>query len=105
LKDVITRLAKTSLDGQPGEEFYYGLNTDVLGYLIEVISGMPLDKYLQQKIFEPLGMKDTYFFLPKEKQARLVALYTQQGSQTKLQNTRFTDKFERNFLKRFSKNP
>jgi len=84
LKDVITRLAKLPLMVQPGEEFYYGLNTDVLGYLIEVISGMPLDKYLQQKIFEPLGMKDTYFFLPKEKQARLVALYTQQGSQTKL---------------------
>lgn len=84
LKDVITKLAKLPLFTQPGEEFDYGLNTDVLGYLIEVISGMPLDKYLQQKIFEPLGMKDTYFFLPKEKQARLVPLYTQQGSQTKL---------------------
>ena len=84
LKDVITRLAKLPLMVQPGEEFYYGLNTDVLGYLIEVITGIPLDKYLQQKIFEPLGMKDTYFFLPKEKQTRLVALYTQQGSQTKL---------------------
>jgi len=84
LKEVITRLAKLPLMVQPGEEFYYGLNTDVLGYLIEVISGMPLDKYLQQKIFEPLGMKDTYFFLPKEKQARLVSLYTQQGNQTKL---------------------
>lgn len=85
LKDVIPKLAKLPLMVQPGEEFYYGLNTDVLGYLIEVISGMPLDKYLQQKIFAPLGMKDTYFFLPKEKQARLVALYTQQGTQTKLQ--------------------
>lgn len=85
LKAVIPRLAKLPLMVQPGEEFYYGLNTDVLGYLIEVISGIPLDKYLQQKIFEPLGMKDTYFFLPKEKQARLVALYTQQGTQTKLQ--------------------
>ena len=85
LKDVITRLAKLPLLTQPGEEFYYGLNTDVLGYLIEVISGMPLDKYLQQKIFEPLGMKDTYFFLPKEKQARLVPLYVQQGSKIKLQ--------------------
>ena len=104
LKDIITRLAKLPLMVQPGEEFYYGLNTDVLGYLIEVISGMPLDKYLQQKIFDPLGMKDTYFFLPREKQARLVALYTQQGSQTKLGDTRFIDKFERNFLKRFSKN-
>jgi len=84
LKDMITRLAKLPLFIQPGEDFMYGLNTDVLGYLIEVISGMPLDKYLQQKIFDPLGMKDTYFFLPKEKQARLVSLYTQQGSQTKL---------------------
>ena len=84
LKEVITRLAKLPLMVQPGEEFYYGLNTDVLGYLIDVISGRPLDKYLQQKIFEPLGMKDTYFFLPKEKQARLVSLYTQQGNQTKL---------------------
>jgi CubicO group peptidase (beta-lactamase class C family) len=84
LKDVITRLAKLPLMVQPGEEFYYGLNTDVLGYLIEVISGISLDRYLQQKIFDPLGMKDTYFFLPKEKQARLVSLYTQQGNQTKL---------------------
>ena len=66
LKDVITRLAKLPLFTQAGEEFYYGLNTDVLGYLIEVISGMPLDKFLLQRIFEPLGMKDTYFFLQKE---------------------------------------
>ncbi|HEX6848632.1 MAG TPA: serine hydrolase domain-containing protein [Chitinophagaceae bacterium] len=85
LKEEITRLAKLPLFTHPGEQFYYGLNTDVLGYLIEVISGMPLDKFLQQKIFEPLGMKDTYFFLPKEKQPRLVQLYVQQGNQTKLQ--------------------
>ena len=84
LKEVITRLAKLPLMVQPGEEFYYGLNTDVLGYLVEVISGIPLDKFLQQKIFEPLGMKDTYFFLPKEKQSRLVSLYTQLGSQSRL---------------------
>jgi CubicO group peptidase (beta-lactamase class C family) len=84
LKDVITRLAKLPLFIQPGEEFMYGLNTDVLSYLVEVISGIPLDKYLQQKIFDPLGMKDTYFFLPKEKQTRLVPLYTQQGEKTKL---------------------
>src|SRR4030095_14517385 len=87
LKDVITRLAKLPLFAQPGEEFYYGLNTDVLGYLIEVISGMPLDKYLQQKISAPLGMKDTYFFLPKEKQGRLVALYTQGNNKITLQDS------------------
>jgi len=87
LKDVITRLAKLPLLVQPGQEYYYGLNTDVLGYLIEVISGMPLDKYLQQKIFEPLGMKDTYFFLPKEKQSRLVELYTQGNNKIRIQDS------------------
>jgi CubicO group peptidase (beta-lactamase class C family) len=87
LKDVITRLAKLPLFVQPGEEYYYGLNTDVLGYLIEVISGMPLDKYLQQKIFGPLGMKDTYFFLPKEKQSRLVELHTQGNNKIRIQDS------------------
>ncbi|HET9434149.1 MAG TPA: serine hydrolase, partial [Chitinophagaceae bacterium] len=87
LKEVITRLAKLPLFVQPGEEFHYGLNTDVLGYLMEVISGMPLDKYLQQKIFDPLGMKDTYFFLPKEKQTRLVALYTQGNNKIRIQDS------------------
>lgn len=87
LKDVIPRLAKLPLLVQPGEEYYYGLNTDVLGYLIEVISGMPLDKYLQEKILEPLGMKDTYFFLPKDKQSRLVELYTQGNNKIRIQDS------------------
>ena len=87
LKDVIPRLAKLPLFAQPGEEFYYGLNTDVLGYLIEVISGIPLDKYLQQKIFQPLGMNDTYFFLPKEKQERLVSLYSQGNNKMSIQDS------------------
>ena len=99
LKDVIPRLAKLPLLKQPGEEFYYGLNTDVLGYLIEVISGMPLDKYLQQKIFEPLGMKDTYFFIPKEKQSRLVPLYTQGNNKIRIQDSliRLNGTFHRDF--------
>ena len=87
LRDVITRLAKLPLLVQPGEAFYYGLNTDVLGYLIEVISGISLDKYLQQKIFGPLGMKDTWFFLPKEKQSRLVALYSQGDNKIQIQDS------------------
>ncbi len=87
LKEVITRLAKLPLLVQPGEEFYYGLNTDVLGYLIEVISGMSLDKYLHQKIFRPLGMKDTYFFLPGEKQSRLVELYSQGNNKIRIQDS------------------
>ena len=101
LKDVIPRLAKLPLFAQPGEEFYYGLNTDVLGYLIEVISGMPLDKYLEQKIFQPLGMKDTYFFLPKEKQARLVSLYAQGNNKMSIQDSliNLNGTFSRDFPK------
>ncbi len=88
LKDMIPRLAKLPLFNNPGEAFLYGLNTDVLGYFIEVISGMPLDKFLQQHIFIPLGMKDTYFFLPAAKQNRLVPLYKIDGqSQLKIQDS------------------
>ena len=76
LADVIKRLGPLPLFHQPGEKFTYGLNTDVLGYLVEVISGMSLDQYFRKKIFEPLGMNDTYFFLPSSKYARLVSLYT-----------------------------
>ncbi len=77
LKEEITRLAGLPLFNQPGTEYLYGLNTDVLGYLVEVISGMPLDEFLLHRVFEPLGMKDTYFFLPEEKYSRLVPLYMQ----------------------------
>ncbi len=75
LADQIQRLAPVPLFHQPGERFTYGLNTDVLGHLVEVVSGMSLDEYLRTRIFEPLGMKDTYFYLPKEKRGRLVSLY------------------------------
>jgi len=61
----------------PGERWTYGLNTDVLGYLVEVISGMPLDDFFRKRIFEPLGMKDTYFYLPADKHQRLVRLHTE----------------------------
>ena len=64
---------------QPGEKFTYGLNTDLLGYLVEVISGMSLDQFFRQRIFEPLGMKDTYFFLPAGKQDRLVNVYREEN--------------------------
>ncbi len=70
-------LAKLPLLHQPGEKWTYGLNTDLLGYLIEVVSGMSLDTYFKKNIFDPLGMSDTYFYLPKEKQARLAMLHTE----------------------------
>lgn len=83
LADNINRLATLPIFHQPGEKYTYGLNTDVLGYLVEVVSGMTLDQFFQKRIFEPLGMKDTYFYLPKEKQNRLVSLYTHTNGQLK----------------------
>ncbi len=75
LADDMKRLGKIPLMHQPGEKFTYGLNTDVLGYLVEVISGMRLDEFFRKKIFEPLGMNDTYFYLPEDKQNRLVGFF------------------------------
>lgn len=77
LADMINRLATLPLFHHPGEKFLYGLNTDVLGYFVEVVSGLPLDRYLDEKIFRPLGMRDTYFYLPRDKQSRLTTLYRQ----------------------------
>jgi CubicO group peptidase (beta-lactamase class C family) len=77
LSTNILRLAKLPLMHNPGEKWTYGLNDDVLGYLIEVLSGLSLDEYFKKKIFEPLGMKDTYFYLPEAKQSRLANLYTE----------------------------
>jgi len=68
------------LKHHPGEQFTYGLNSDVLGYLVEVLSGKSFDEFLRTRIFQPLGMKDTYFYLPKEKHGRLVSLHAQDGS-------------------------
>jgi CubicO group peptidase (beta-lactamase class C family) len=73
--EEVKRLAKCPLLFQPGGGWAYGLNFDVLGYFIEVVSGMPLDKFLQTNIFGPLQMKDTSFFVPADKVPRLAALY------------------------------
>ncbi len=87
--DNIRKLAKLPLHSAPGEKFTYSEGLDVLGYFIEIISGMPFDEYLRKHIFEPLGMNDTYFYLPNEKSTRLVKV------QTKINNNwmPFTDDF------------
>ncbi len=77
LRDKMKVLGSMPLFHQPGEKFTYGLNTDLLGYLIEVVSGTSLDQFFRQRIFEPIGMKDTYFYLPAEKYNRLAQLYTE----------------------------
>lgn len=75
LESLIKRLAAMPLNYQPGEAWQYSAATDVVGRLVEVMSGMPLDQYLQAKVFEPLGMKDTHFFLDDTKEGRLTAQY------------------------------
>ena len=77
LSDKMKKLGSLPLLHQPGEQWTYGLNTDLLGYLVEVVSGMSLDEFFSKRIFVPLGMKDTYFYLPKEKHNRLAVLYTE----------------------------
>jgi CubicO group peptidase (beta-lactamase class C family) len=72
LGEKMRALGKLPLVHQPGERFTYGLNVDVLGYLVEVLSGESLDQYFHKHIFEPLGMNDTYFYLPANKFSRLV---------------------------------
>jgi CubicO group peptidase (beta-lactamase class C family) len=75
LADAMNTLGALPLAHQPGERFTYGLNIDVLGYLIEKISGKSLDQFFRERIFEPLGMNDTYFYIPKAKINRLVQVY------------------------------
>jgi CubicO group peptidase (beta-lactamase class C family) len=74
--DAVKELAKQPLLFQPGDDWEYSLADDVLGYLVEVVSGMPFDKFLTERLYKPLGMKDTGFFLPDEKVPRLATAYT-----------------------------
>jgi len=71
----IRKLASLPFDAQPGEKHVYGYNTDILGYLIEVVSGMSLADFLRSRITEPLAMADTSFFLPEDKAGRLSAVF------------------------------
>lgn len=80
LAESIPRLAALPLMHNPGDRWTYGLSTDVIGYLIEVLSGQPLDQYLRTRLFEPLGMNDTFFYLPAAKQARLTRVYTEDST-------------------------
>lgn len=73
--DKVRVLGKLPLKHEPGERFTYSLGLDVLGCLVEIISGMPFDKFLRTRVFDPLGMRDTWFYLPADRGERLVALH------------------------------
>jgi CubicO group peptidase (beta-lactamase class C family) len=77
LADAMNRLGTLPLMYQPGEQWMYGLNVDLLGYLVEVWSGETLDEYFTNHIFKPLGMTDTYFNIPATKANRLVPIYSE----------------------------
>lgn len=76
LEDAINRLGALPLMHNPGERWTYGLNTDVLGRLVEVWSGKTLDAFFTDRIFKPLGMNDTYFNVPEDKAVRVVNFFT-----------------------------
>lgn len=75
LKEMVQELSEIPLLYQPGTKWNYSFSTDVLGYLVEEVSGKSFDKFLKEKIFEPLKMKDTDFYVPKEKINRCSAIY------------------------------
>jgi len=80
LSDAMTRLGSLPLLFQPGEKWMYGLNMDVLGYLVEKWSGMSLEEFFTKRIFQPLGMHDTYFNVPLSKAARVVNFFVQDST-------------------------
>lgn len=75
LETMIEGLAKIPLEASPGEVWNYSISTDVLGYLVGKVSGVPFEDFLRQRIFEPLGMVDTDFHVPASKASRLAACY------------------------------
>lgn len=77
LADKVRILARLPLRYEPGERFNYSLSVDVLGRLVEVLSGMPLNEFFRTRIFEPLRMRDTWFELPAERRSRLVTLHNE----------------------------
>ena len=77
----IDHLATLPIVAQPGTRYVYGYNTDILGCVVERASGLSLAEFFRTRIFQPLGMKDTYFFLPPEKVSRLAAVYSMRDGQ------------------------
>jgi len=79
IEESVLKLADLPLHHDPGDAFTYSEGIDVAGYLIEVISGMPLDEFFRQRLLDPLGMDDTWFYLPPDKHDRLVAVQQKEG--------------------------
>jgi CubicO group peptidase (beta-lactamase class C family) len=75
LEEFIKRVAKLPLNTQPGTEWHYSISVDIQGYIVQKLSGMPFEEFLEKRIFKPLGMVDTGFYVPKEKVGRFAEMY------------------------------
>jgi len=75
LDEMIKRIAKLPLNAQPGSEWHYSISVDIQGYIVQKLSGMPFEQFLEQRIFKPLGMVDTAFYVPEAKLERLAEFY------------------------------
>lgn len=83
ISESVKKLAKLPLHHDPGTKFTYSEGLDVLGYLVEIVSGMPFDQFLRTRIFNPLGMDDTWFYLPQDKHSRLVKVQQKEDGKWK----------------------
>ena len=81
LKDMIVKLADIPLRQQPGSAWHYSVAVDVQGYLVEVLADKPFDAVLQERLFDPLGMKDTAFWITPEDEPRTATMYQQRGDE------------------------
>lgn len=84
IRETVRRMAVLPQDSQPGEAYVYGYATDILGAVIEVVSGQSLDSFLHERLIGPLGMSDSHFYLPPEKSARLATVYGYPPEQNRL---------------------
>jgi len=75
LDEMIKRVAKLPLNAQPGSEWHYSISVDIQGYIVQKLSGMPFEEFLEKRIFKPLNMVDTAFFVPHEKLGRFAQFY------------------------------
>jgi CubicO group peptidase (beta-lactamase class C family) len=83
IAEMVNKLSKIALKHPPATRWEYSVSTDVLGRLVEVVSGQRFDEYLAKNIFEPLDMTDTFFSVPQEKQDRLAQMYSPDGDKLK----------------------
>lgn len=81
IRESVRRMASLPAHAQPRTQWIYGYNTDILGAVVEVVAGKPLDQVLRERVLDPLGMRDTEFYLTSGKESRLTAVYSRNGNQ------------------------